>query len=967
MMAAVAISTLARSRIRNITIRIPHMNPALRILEAWTTHQDYLWFLALLAWGGVLGGEWHKNRRKDDGEPRYWLMLLAVSGMAAALLELVLLAQDIKIPYTRADLAMGFVQACGTTALVWASAMRGAATARLLWRGRAWTHVVLPCAVPITIVVVSAAARYWRPMEAGAVMFLVHAFAVIQMLRQSPCPISVRAGAVLVCTPVVATYGPLAYALDHGRRTTDWSYFSLVAAVSLMSAGGLLAAEVWRRRLRRSLPATPAAAAGLRRDLRRAVMFLAAWLAGGVLLAVQYGRHARQAFEENLLRRMETAVLAVDDAVLSEAFSPALRVEGIGQQTYPDGTSIEVALTPRTADPVFATLRAQLARIRERNPDFHLFYIMAWRQGYLLEFASEPRNAEPGYRIVNRRVRPEDLERLADRKSFLEGPHRRRWGPAFTAQVPLLHPDTGSVIAWLVADIEATRWTVTFTQARLQTMALVGAGVGLWALAVAYRLRREGRDAAEQKAAAAAAADRMKSAFLAKVSHELRTPIQSVLGYGELLSGAPLSDTHRVWLNALRSHGDIMLRLVNDLIDLGALQSGAFQLQISPTRLRGLIDECVVALRPAATARGLALHVEIVSDMPVVVATDGVRLRQILLNLLTNAVKFTPAGRVSLTALTAADSRVQFIVSDTGPGIAPEFRNRLFQPFARLDPASGGSGLGLALVHGLCAAMGGKVELLESDVGTTFAVTLPFAERTPLHSDTQVQPGARSLSGMRVVVAEDNTLVRDLLVTFLNASGARVFAAGDGPTALTFVRDNSPDVLLVDIALPGLDGIAVTNELRRTQSAPLRIIGLSAHAGPLEESRARAAGMDEFFSKPVSLARLGETLVQGTRRTNTGVVAANILDTTLRSRLAADFANETPRLVAEMRAALACGDWERLRSRAHYLKNSADILGAVALQDACRRLATFDDATSVEAVREFVDDVCSAIPKHVFA
>src|SRR5688500_1252242 len=259
------------------------------------------------------------------------------------------------------------------------------------------------------------------------------------------------------------------------------------------------------------------------------------------------------------------------------------------------------------------------------------------------------------------------------------------------------------MIGWLVAELEATRWTVTFTQARLQTMALVGAGVGLWALAVAYRLRRESRDAAEQTAAAAAAADRMKSAFLAKVSHELRTPIQSVLGYGELLAGAPLSDAHRVWLNALRSHGDIMLRLVNDLIDLGALQSGAFQLQIAPIPLRALINDCVAALRPAAAARGLALQVELAADIPEVVATDGVRLRQILLNLLTNAVKFTAVGSVSLTVRAASDHRVQFVVSDTGPGIAPVLRGRLFQPFTRLDPTSGGSGLGLALVHGLCA------------------------------------------------------------------------------------------------------------------------------------------------------------------------------------------------------------------------------------------------------------------------
>jgi signal transduction histidine kinase/DNA-binding response OmpR family regulator len=943
------------------------MNAALRTLEAWTTHQDYLWFLAVLAWSGVLGGEWGRNRSRADGAQRYWLMGLAVSGIAAALLELVLLAQDIKTPYTRADMAMGFAQAFGTAALILGGTIVAADSGRSTTHPGLLSHAALARAFGIVIVFGAAAARYWRPLEGGAVMCLVQAVAVVRLLRQSPRPVSPWAGAVLAFVPVVATYGPVAYAIDHGRRTTDWSYFSLAAAGMLTVAGSLLAAEVWRQRLRQAMPETPATAAALRRDLRRAVVVLGAWLGGGFFLAVWYGRHSRQAFEENLLRRMETAVLAVDSAVLVDAFSPALRVEGIEQQQYPDGTPVEVAVTPRTADPIFARLRAQLARIREQNPDFHLFYIMAWRQGYLLEFASESRKVEPGTRIVNRRVSAADLQRLADRKSFLEGPRRRRWGPAFTAQAPLLHPVTGGMIGWLVADLEATRWTVTFTQARLQTMALVGAGVGLWALAVAYRLRRERRDAAEQKAAAAAAADRTKSAFLAKVSHELRTPIQSVLGYGELLAGAPLSDAHRVWLNALRSHGDIMLRLVNDLIDLGALQSGAFQLQIAPIPLRALINDCVAALRPAAAARGLDLRVELAADIPEVVATDGVRLRQILLNLLTNAVKFTAVGSVSLTVRAAPDHRVQFVVSDTGPGIAPALRGRLFQPFTRLDPASGGSGLGLALVHGLCAAMGGLVELADTPSGTTFAVSLPLADQKPKQSVPEVHSGDRILSGMKVVVAEDNTLVRELLVAFLNASGARVLAAEDGPTALTFVRDNSPDVLLVDIALPGLDGIEVTHELRRTQRTPLRIIGLSAHAGPLEESRARAAGMDEFFSKPVSLARLGQTLRNTMRNTAAATDTSNVIDGELRVRLAADFANETPRVLAEMHAALASHDWERLRSRAHYLKNSADIIGAASLQEACRRLASFDDESSVSFVTKLLEEVSHSVPKNAFA
>jgi CheY-like chemotaxis protein len=217
---------------------------------------------------------------------------------------------------------------------------------------------------------------------------------------------------------------------------------------------------------------------------------------------------------------------------------------------------------------------------------------------------------------------------------------------------------------------------------------------------------------------------------------------------------------------------------------------------------------------------------------------------------------------------------------------------------------------------------------------------------------------------MRLVVAEDNTLVREMLLAFFSEHGAVVFAACDGPAAIAGVRAHAPDVLLLDIALPELDGIAVAKSVRAEHGSLVRIIGLSAHAGPADETRARAAGMDAFFTKPVSLIALAETLV-----TRPGVAAQaadpglRIADVGLRSRLLADFANETPRLLEEMHAALAAREWSRLRSRAHYLKNSADILGASALQEACRRLATFDDHETPHSVRLMLDQVTAAIPE----
>jgi CheY-like chemotaxis protein len=225
-----------------------------------------------------------------------------------------------------------------------------------------------------------------------------------------------------------------------------------------------------------------------------------------------------------------------------------------------------------------------------------------------------------------------------------------------------------------------------------------------------------------------------------------------------------------------------------------------------------------------------------------------------------------------------------------------------------------------------------------------------------------------SLAELRVVVAEDNTLVRDLLVTFLTENGAKVFPALDGRAALAAVQANQPDILLLDIALPELDGIEVATTLRRSGERALRIIGLSAHASAADELRARAAGMDEFFTKPVSLSRLMETLARHKRREARGIgAAANHLDERLRLKLAADFAQETPRLIEEMYAALAQHDWLRLRSRAHYLKNSADIIGDRPLQDACRSLESFDAALSPAFVRQLVEAVANAVPEKAFA
>lgn len=927
------------------------MTSFLRLLEEWSTHQDYVWFLALLAWGGVIAAEIRRGENHRIVLGHGWLVALAAAAIGGALAELLLLAQRLLTPYVFFDAAMGAATAAGTAALAW-HACAGRPRAASLRR------------LAIAACVALAGARILFPVTAGYGLAIAQALALWAIVRRRPGSLPAVVALALALAPILATHGPWASALGHGRKTTDWSHFALAAALTSLLAGGWLVALAWRRRLHESVPEF-ARGTALHRDLRRATAWLAAWLIAGVLLAVWYGRVARRSFEENLLRRAETCVAALEPRLLNEALVPELQITSIRREFYSDGRPINVATVPYSAQPKYGELRAQLVRLRERNPDATGLFIAIPRQGHLLVLSSVARTT-PGIRHVARSLGELPDDETLRHRPHLHGPtHDEHIGSRVSARVPLFHSQTQALLGWLTLEIEAAHWMATFVQARLQTMVLVAAGVGLWIVAVAYRLRREARDAAERKATEAAAADRMKSAFLAKVSHELRTPIQSVLGYGELLGSAPLAEPHRSFLTALRSHGDLMLRLVNDLIDLGALQSGAFRLEVAPVNLPALVADCASAVRPAVVEKRLDFAVTLAPDLPAWVRTDGVRLRQVLLNLLNNAVKFTRKGGVTLT-VRSRENAVEFSIADTGPGIPAAQRSRLFQPFARLDPAAGGgSGLGLALVQGMCGAMGGEVRLAETSPGCTFVVQLPLGSCAAPPREVPAPETGVSLGGLRVVLAEDNTLVRDLLGAFLHGQGVLTSVALDGPTAIALTREQRPDVLLLDIALPGLDGIAVAQELRRAGPAGLRIIGLSAHATLEDERRARAAGMHEFLAKPVSLAELARVLAQNARRSGPSPEPTAGLPAALRAQLASQFVAETPLVLDALRAALANQDWPRLRDRAHYLKNSADIIGAADLQSACRKLSALADAEAAHGATSLVAEVESAVAARI--
>ncbi|HOD46598.1 MAG TPA: response regulator [Opitutaceae bacterium] len=911
------------------------MAPLLSWLETWTAYQDYGWFLALLAWMTVVGGAWLRRMPDGSREGDGWLVALGFSMMAWPVLELSLLVSNLQTPYRIHDFLMGLVLAAAGGILAW---RRWGAGLRGL---RRWLLLSVVIVGVLALSVVRAfteirlvGACLWAGAIAAASLAAWSHRPLWRASRRSGAVGWLRAGTLLVAfLPVLAPHGVLAVWAKEPRLAHDLSHFAWPAVLLLFTTGAVFSAGLWRRRLSR---------AG---DFRLYGWALLVWALLGLGFVVWTGYDARRAFEDNLVRRASMAAALLDQKILAEALRDGAPVASVRQDWYTEserpgrgGVTVEVATLRAVDRPAFVALRAYLRQLKLSCPDVSYVSIVApWSGRWVTVATSADSEADADRQLL---IKPGsvDLDWQPGQPSvFCEGPLVSSSGGSIFRARAILTLD-GAVVGQLLLPLEAAVWGRTFLRARLQAMALVGVGFVLWGVALAYRSRRAELQAVQAAAEQATAADRMKSAFLAKVSHELRTPIQSVLGYGELLELSPVNAEQRHWLKALRNHGETMLRLVNDLIDLGSLQTGLFRLQVAPVSLSVLVPECVAALSPQANRKGLSVSLTVAPDVPDWVAGDAVRLRQILVNLIANAVKYTPRGQIAVSVRWADESAVHFVVADTGPGIPPAKRADLFRPFTRLtsEPEIEGSGVGLALVAGLCAAMGGRVYYEEGGPGATFVAALPLQVAAP-PTEPVVATTAATFGGMDVVLADDNPLVRELLATYLRSQGAEVRPVCDGLEALVACEKQWPDVLLLDLSMPRMDGLAAAQAVReRADGRPLRIVGLSAHAQAADEAQARQAGMDAFLVKPVSLGLLSAAISPG----GGAVTLAEPEDpmAAVFKKLRRQYAEETPALLEEMRAACRARDWPCLRRHAHYLKNSADVLRLVELQAACQKL-----------------------------
>ncbi|KAF1719294.1 hybrid sensor histidine kinase/response regulator [Pseudoxanthomonas wuyuanensis] len=425
--------------------------------------------------------------------------------------------------------------------------------------------------------------------------------------------------------------------------------------------------------------------------------------------------------------------------------------------------------------------------------------------------------------------------------------------------------------------------TIAFTVAppwwRTWWASLAAAAVAialLGGLALAYRRRLRRRSAwqlAVHKHELAQQASEAKTRFLATLGHEVRTPMTGVLGMSELLLATPLDDTQRGYTQSIQRAGTHLLRLVNDALDLARIEAGKMELQSVAFDLHGLLDDVIALMAPVAEKRGLAFSARLAPTLPPMVRGDPLRLRQILLNLLGNAIKFTEQGQVSLCADPLADQRVRLEISDTGPGINAEQQARLFQRFEQAEGARtaaryGGSGLGLAICQELAAAMGGWIGVESTPgVGTRFVVELPLpATAAPLPRKAQAPPlPARALM---VLLVEDDATVAQVIAGLLRARGHRVSHAAHGLAALTEATTQQFDIALLDLDLPGIDGLMLARQLRQGGfAAPL--LAITARADAEAEPQARAAGFDGFLRKPVTGDMLAEAIAQLMAHTET--------------------------------------------------------------------------------------------------
>ena len=353
-------------------------------------------------------------------------------------------------------------------------------------------------------------------------------------------------------------------------------------------------------------------------------------------------------------------------------------------------------------------------------------------------------------------------------------------------------------------------------------------------------------------------ANQSRNRFLANISHELRTPMNGVLGMLDLTLQTELTGKQQVYLSDARMSAQVLLRVLNDILDLIKLQSARFPIQPTLFAPRVLLEELHSLFGERARERGLTVELRLAGNLPAEIWADRDRICQILLNLLDNAFKFTSEGGIRLEASAGAESW-EIKVSDTGSGIAPERLEQMFEPFVQADDTiarqHGGTGLGLSICRELANLMKGELTASSSPgQGSTFTLTLPLAAE-PARDASDKRPAAASTVAKNVLIVEDNPVNQKVCARMLEQLGHRATVCPNGEETLEMMGQQTFDLVLMDIQMPGIDGFEVTRRIREAGS-PIRIVAVTAHAGDGYREFCLGQGMDGFLTKPLRLESL---------------------------------------------------------------------------------------------------------------
>ncbi|HPO71102.1 MAG TPA: ATP-binding protein, partial [Anaerohalosphaeraceae bacterium] len=391
---------------------------------------------------------------------------------------------------------------------------------------------------------------------------------------------------------------------------------------------------------------------------------------------------------------------------------------------------------------------------------------------------------------------------------------------------------------------------------------------------------RQAEEQARILAEEAVAANKTKSEFLANMSHELRTPMNAIMGFTEVLSDDTLTAEQRSYVQMISSSSKNLLALINDILDYSKIDAGRMVIEICDCRIGELLTEVESMLRPLAMQKGIRFEVLQCDMVPEILQTDPLRLRQCLINLIGNAIKFTEAGHVYVNVVCFEEDGqlwVRFDVEDTGIGIPKDKQTVIFDSFTQGDSATtrkyGGTGLGLAITKRLAELMGGSVSVVSQvGAGSVFTLTIPAGVKTPqavwnkykqideINEMSDTMKGTSMYIG-KALVAEDNPSNQKLMQILLQKLGLEVVLADDGVQAVEKGTAGSYDIILMDMQMPNMNGYDATRQLR-SQGVKTPIIAVTANAMCGDEQKCLDAGCDGYLSKPIDRTKLNEIIGQ---------------------------------------------------------------------------------------------------------